>query len=404
MFGAGATFESLYGVRANLQTHCTEAHIYPDSLCLPAWTGPFLHSNGNCQDDTIHFKITNVGGAMTMASNYNIFEDDVIIHMGPLNLPAGDSAIITQPATPGKTYRIEAPQAAVFPTVLSSPSTFAIVQSCNLLFNGSFNTGFITPFYTNNTNPFIDIDCQPNRASYDPNDKAAQQEGYGSQHYITASTIPLEYRVRFQNTGTDTAFNIVIIDTLSAHVDPTTLQMGSSSHAYNWSLSDEGILTVNFPDILLVDSNTNEPLSHGFFNYKIQQMPNLPVGTVINNQAAIYFDFNPPIFTNTTFHTIGDDFVSVVLRVVPPTQETDKIKIEVFPNPFEAATTILLEDNNFTTLEVNIYNALGHLVKTISNQQGNSIEVQRDNLPAGTYFYQLKSDQQLLHTGKLIVR
>jgi hypothetical protein len=54
-----------------------------------------------------------------------------------------------------------------------------------------------------------------------------------------------------------------------------------------------------FENILLVDSNTNEPLSHGFVRYRIQPKTNLSAGDSITNFAAIYFDFNEPVITNT---------------------------------------------------------------------------------------------------------
>ena len=101
-------------------------------------------------------------------------------------------------------------------------------------------------------------------AAYDPNDKAAQQIGYGSQHYIERGT-PLDYKVRFQNTGNDTAFNIVILDTISTHLDLSTLQMKVASHDYTWEIINGHTLRVNFPNIKLVDSLTNELGSHGFF-------------------------------------------------------------------------------------------------------------------------------------------
>ena len=62
---------------------------------------------------------------------------------------------------------------------------------------------------------------------------------------------------------------------------------------------------------MLPDSNVNEPASHGFVKFTVSQQPGNPMGTVINNQAAIYFDFNDPIFTNIYSHTVGDDFVEM---------------------------------------------------------------------------------------------
>jgi len=377
------------------QTHCSQAHIYPDSFCLPLWNGPILRASNTCQNDTISFKIKNTGSNMLAAENYFIFEDDIIIQMDPFNLNGGDSIEITQPANPGKTYRVQTYQANGFPPQLGSTIVHSEIEGCRPFSNGTFNIGFITQYYTGNSASFIDIDCQPNRASYDPNDKAAQPEGYNAPHYIEANT-PLNYRIRFQNTGTDTAFNIVIIDTLSTHVNPASLQMGASSHPYTWSLSGAGILTVSFDDILLVDSNANEPLSHGFFTYNIDQMANLANGNVINNQAAIYFDFNPPIFTNTTFHTIGENFIPIVLDLKEAWIEG--MQVHIYPNP--TSGLVYIEQLIGKKVQINVLDNLGRVVlQKSANDQQTSVDL--NHLPQGIYYIHIQQDKQV-STHKVI--
>ncbi len=54
--------------------------------------------------------------------------------------------------------------------------------------------------------------------SFDPNDKNVFPTGYGSEGYITAQQ-ELKYTIRFQNTGNDTAFIIVVVDTLPVSPD-----------------------------------------------------------------------------------------------------------------------------------------------------------------------------------------
>ncbi|MBK6831758.1 MAG: hypothetical protein IPG92_13905 [Flavobacteriales bacterium] len=103
--------------------------------------------------------------------------------------------------------------------------------------------------------------------------------------------------MRFQNTGTDTAFPIVITDTLPQYLDPATIRMGAGSHGFSWSLSGQGTLRWVFPNILLPDSNVNEPRSHGFVSFRIRPYQPLLPGTTIENIANIYFDFNPPVIT-----------------------------------------------------------------------------------------------------------
>ena len=64
-----------------------------------------------------------------------------------------------------------------------------------------------------------------------------------------------------------------------------------------------------FNNIQLPDSNVNEPASHGFVKFKINQRANNPLGTVIENKAGIYFDFNEAVITNSTHHVLGENFV-----------------------------------------------------------------------------------------------
>ena len=107
----------------------------------------------------------------------------------------------------------------------------------------------------------------------------------------------VDYVIRFQNTGTDTAFNVVVTDTLPSTLDPATISLVTASHANTWSLQGQGTLKFIFPNILLPDSNVNEPLSHGLISFRIRPRLTLLPGTTIENIANIYFDFNPPVIT-----------------------------------------------------------------------------------------------------------
>ncbi|MBP7448661.1 MAG: T9SS type A sorting domain-containing protein [Flavobacteriales bacterium] len=134
--------------------------------------------------------------------------------------------------------------------------------------------------------------------SYDPNDKLANtSHGNSSTVYLIEEDEWIDYTIRFQNTGTDTAFLVVITDTLPQHLDPSTIRMGAGSHGFSWSLSGQGTLRWVFPNILLPDSNVNEPRSHGFVSFRIRPYEPLLPGTTIENTANIHFDFNPPVVT-----------------------------------------------------------------------------------------------------------
>lgn len=383
------------------QTHCSEAHIYPDTIAVPLWAGPIIDGGVDCQIDTVFFTIQNKGAGMTLPVNYTIIEDNIVMRTNPINLGAGQTIVIAQEALEGKTYRINVPQSGGYPPFLGNKVFSKAVEGCKPFSNGTFNTGFINQFSNGYSTPFKAIDCQANVSAYDPNDKSAQPEGYDVLHYIGLD-VPIDYKIRFQNTGTDTAFNIVILDTLSPYVDISSLQMGASSHSYDWNIIDGNVLELRFLDIMLVDSNANEPLSHGFFRYRIDQLPNNPLGSRIENQAAIYFDYNPPIFTNTTFHTIGipDSFVLISVQTI---YEKD-IEVQVFPNPFREMATLRVVGKDYPQLDLLIFDVSGRLMQQKSSSTSNEVQFYRQDLPAGVYFYRLESEGKWLNSGKLIIQ
>ena len=162
-------------------------------------------------------------------------------------------------------------------------------------------------------NSFSDHDSVTTRVggSFDPNDKHATPQLSPSQ---VANGDYIDYTIRFQNTGTDTAFNIVIRDTLNEDLQANTLQMQASSHSCKATVKDN-IVFFEFLNILLPDSNVNEPKSHGFVSFRIKPQATVQPNTTIPNKAAIYFDYNAPVITNTA-GTLIKDFTVVPLKLI----------------------------------------------------------------------------------------
>lgn len=141
--------------------------------------------------------------------------------------------------------------------------------------------------------------------SYDPNEKSTQTGENQWGGLITESDSLLHYQIQFQNTGTDTAFTVVIRDTLDADLNVESIRPGMASHPYRLEFEGNNVLVFNFRDIMLPDSNRNEPASHGYATFSIKRKPNLAIGTEFHNSAAIFFDYNTPIITNTVSHKMG---------------------------------------------------------------------------------------------------
>jgi len=378
------------------QTHCVEAHIYPDSFCIipNAWSGANVDVNGACHPDSVRFVLRNTGPAPTSLLEYIVIEDNIITRQAPFQLPAGDSMYINVPAN-GSTWRVQAEQEPGNPY---NPMPSATIEACGQNPAGEFSIGFVPQFDEDDGDPFISIDCQISRGSYDPNDKQGFPLGYGAAHLIEPGQ-SLDYFIRFQNTGTDTAFTVVVVDTLSAWLDPASIVPGASSHPYRFVLSEAGILAFHFDNILLPDSNVNEVASHGFIKFRVQQRDSIPLGTVVTNRAAIYFDFNPPVFTNETYHQVGENFV-------PSGTHDWAVKaaaIRVSPNPVSGNDVLRFENLSVSNGRFDLYDGRGQFVLTRSFSD-DRVSLEPAHLPTGLYFFKIFEGGKMRGAGKVVVR
>ncbi len=376
------------------QTHCTEAHIYPDSSCTPPnpqWSGASVQVTSQCSTDSVYFFIQNTGlGNMTGSVNYIVVEDAVMLMTGQVQLDAGQQITLAFPAN-GSTWYVAVDQVPFYPGN-SQPSL--AVEGCTP--NTSFSTGFFAMFPVNDADPWVDIDCTANIGSYDPNDKQGFPLGYGASHYIRPGT-PIEYMIRFQNTGTDTAFNVRVVDTLSTWLDPATIQPGPSSHPYQFNLSGHGIASFLFDNILLPDSNVNQVASNGFVKFSILPRADAPLETVIENNAAIYFDFNDPVITNTVFHRLGEDFLVGTWQ--PHLSGAD---VKVTPNPFtDEATLEVTGLHGNDPLHLQVFNLQGLAIKEMETS-GAVFRLRKEDWPAGIYLFSISQGGRLVGSGKLM--
>ncbi len=225
------------------------------------------------------------------------------------------------------------------------------------------------------------------QGAYDPNDKQGPA-------FITPAQVAeghfLYYTIRFQNTGTDTAFTVVVMDTLDMKLQTATLEWLSSSHSCH--VEQEGqIVSFTFDNILLPDSNTNLIASCGYVSFRIKPQPTLEEGEVIPNKAEIYFDYNAPVVTNTVQTTVA--LPGRITPVLPGNYLSDQFY--VYPNPVENGVIYLSGNMRYT-----IYDQHGLLVKTgLAESQPVSVS----SLPAGLYFIEM-SDANTRSVQKILVK
>lgn len=385
------------------ETHYIKAHITPDAIC-PVYNGAEIAVNGYCDGDSVRFEISNVGGqAMSAGLDYIVVED-ILIGLqepnGPI-LASGQTIKFAEPAN-GSTYRLSAKQIAGHPGNSISPSI--AVEGCVAGGGTDYTTGFYTQLPEDDKDHFLATDCQENvPITFGSQVKRGYPKGYGDSLKI-ASTTDLTYHIKFQNVGTDTAIRVVIRDTISPFLDPQTVRPGASSHDYEFEVYDNGILKFTFDNIMLIDSSTNEAASHGFVKYRITQKPDNPEGSLVKNSAAIFFDYYAPLTTDSVCNVIGGlewtDFIIVSDHEI----YIPKTDIKVYPNPVSQFATFELEGASIhPPLDFYIYDVAGRLVRS-ERFYDMTFTFDRGNLPAGMYFYQITTENQLVSTGKIITK
>lgn len=284
-------------------------------------------------------------------------------------------------------------QIFVYTAYLYTPIGTPLGTPLTYYFNSEPLAGEITPW--NN-----EVTCEMEvTGSYDPNDKQVEPAGIGSEGIISMTDSILSYRIRFQNTGTDTAFTVLIRDTLDSDLDLQTIDPGPSSHPYTATLADENVLELLFENILLPDSFVNEPASNGFVMFDINIKAGSGYGTQIDNSAGIYFDFNPPIITNT---------VTNLIEMIISTEDLkNDISLEVHPNPAGDFCVINYQLPISSKVQIDVLDVHGRLIKTAldskDQQSGEHIEnLNLNGLQNGVYFLSLKTDSGHMGTVEIL--
>ncbi len=239
-------------------------------------------------------------------------------------------------------------------------------------------------------------------SSFDPNFKEVSPKGNGPQGYIASKDSILSYVIHFQNEGTYFAQNISVVDTLDSDLDWSTLHPGYSDHSYTTSVSENGVITFRFTNINLPwKSQYGDLMSSGMVTYTVKRKRNLPQGTQFKNTAAIYFDYNAPVITNTTVNALNDALASVDEKVL-----LDNYDISLYPNP--ATNSLNIEINiktESTKAELNMIDINGQVLskREISLEVGKNIVFHdTSELTSGIYFVQVKSNESII-TKKLVI-
>ncbi len=377
-------------------TYCVSAAISPGVECQdidPRWSGARLVVDADCDGDQVIFNVSNQGDSRTSSPRHVvIIRNDAAYDEDELELSAGESHTYRIDAD-GATYRIIVDQEKYHPGI--SEPTIAI-EACG---SGEADFGYITQFNEDDANKYVDIFCLQAVNSYDPNDKLAQPAGIGTQGFIPKNK-PIDYTIRFQNTGTDTAYLVIIRDTIDELLNPATIRGVISSHDMDFHLSGEDQVTFTFRDIDLVDSTTNEAASHGFVKFTIDPIKDLEIGSSFSNHASIYFDRNPAIVTNQVRHTISQDFIRVLTATV---DQSDESYVKIFPNPASTTDAISIDISDTEMYDYSLYDMTGTII-TGGTKTDRIINLTDHALLPGLYVLRVQLENRNPYITKLIIK
>lgn len=219
--------------------------------------------------------------------------------------------------------------------------------------------------------------------SFDPNDKTCLE---GSQIATTEVGNYVHYMIRFENSGTANARNIVVKDMIDTDkFDVNSLVAVKGSHTYHTNINENKVEFI-FENINLPFDDAN---NDGFVVFKIKTKATLVVGDTFSNSAGIYFDYNFPIETNTA--------ITSVEKLSTPDFDFSGNFI-VYPNPVKDELTIATQPN-INVSSMRIYNILGQLILLIPNTDTENVtKADVSGLSSGNYFIKINSDKGTSNT------
>lgn len=386
---------------------CPGTNLYTDTITATDSIKTGRDFSFQCKGD-LHVGIKSIYGRFVpgQLSIIKINAEDLAQFYG-MNCASGESGMVTTILS-GPVAYISPAAGALTPTTVSGSTLTYTVPDFGALAAGAFDVMVKTDttaqagvtvcvtVTTNTTNLSGNIkmdslqQCFVVVSSYDPNDKQVSP--------VSGIDINgdgwLIYTINFQNTGTAEAFNIYLLDTLDINLDWSTFKLTAYSHEPQIQLFNTGVLRFNFPNINLPDSNTNEPQSHGYVQYKVKLKQGLSLGTQIRNTANIYFDFNPPVITNTT--------QNVLVAPMAIAELNNQLQFHIAPNPVQSVLYITLNNNLPSNTFITINDMQGRVIKQISPLKGRGAGGEAIDVSALTQgVYLLKINGQVQRFVKL---
>ncbi len=232
--------------------------------------------------------------------------------------------------------------------------------------------------------------------AFDPNDKYSTTETNITPAQVENGDY-ISYVIRFQNIGNDTAFKVVILDTLDANLDWGSFEMVNASHAFSVQLLNGNILKFSSNNLQLPPSSVDEYGSHGFVAYKLKPKKTMSSGKSVINTAHIYFDFNTPVMTNKVI-------TNVLLLSDAGKNSVKKSGYKLYPNPNTGHFNIEFYAPYASPLKIVLYDINGRMVfqQEIQHRYSSNIPFSLNGIASGLYNLVLITEQETV-SSKLVV-
>ncbi|MGV3695689.1 T9SS type A sorting domain-containing protein [Flavobacterium sp.] len=369
--GSGANY--LYFPVVNIQPHLdADVSLYPSGQPRPG----FGYSNTISYTNNGFQAIPN--GTITFAKHPSL--GITTISEGSATQTSGGFTYSFTNLAPFETRHITVGlQVPTIPTVnLGDLVTNSVTIEINNDINPTNNTSSIT---------------QAIVGSYDPNDKT-ELHGRKIVHSSFTSNDYLYYTIQFENTGTANAEFIRIEDELNVQLDENTFEMLNASHTVN-TKREGNQLVWHFYSIDLPPTISDPIGSHGFVHFRIKPKSGYAIGDIIPNTASIYFDYNPPIVTDT-FYT---EFVQSMGNAA---FDTDAVSLS--PNPASNWVTITNDTSVDKIASLAIYDISGKRIYSLTKASLDTISIDVSSFSRGMYLVEILSESNIKVVKKLLLK
>lgn len=292
-----------------------------------------------------------------------------------------------------------------------------ILSGQNLVPDGSFELNTACPlagdvnynlYWTNPTvgTPDYFHTCSSSGFTSVPNNIMGSQLAFGGAYVGVVTKLSSDFKEYIQvglldslNSGVSYCVSFYVSLAGKSGYATQAPQLYFSNSAISSTVSSNFPFTPQINDTSIISDTTNWTLISGTYiasgGEKYITIGNFNTDS---NTPSVFIGFS------STMAYFYIDSVSVVdcSSSSVGSEQTFISSIILFPNPIKEKTTLQFDNftkDNFTLI---IFDSKGQVVQRIYNITGNRVEIEKQNLTSGIYFYRLQSKEKIA-SGKIII-